>query len=373
MIESVAPVSRVMMLVEINNPNRISTRFAEAFANSGIDFHTTTVVGRGPLHDQLEAQRFPAHALGCTSAVGYIGGARRLAALCRNLGTQIIHAVEPIPAAVAILARWMGSGAKVVYNRQHVTSSHYQQTWLSRFSAQFADLTMTVSKASAAAAVEVDGAARNRVVVAYNPAPELREVPAEEIRELRSRLGIPEDASIVAIVARIRVEKGHGTLMAAMELVSARCPLPVHLVIVGAGPYEQEVRAYAAASRICDRIHFVGHHLDVAPWFALADVVANPSDRDACPIAVIEAMSASKPIVATHVGGIPELVEAGRTGILVPPSDPPALADALLAVLRSTERARSLGECARVRYAERFTVAAAVQRYLEVYTIASQA
>jgi glycosyltransferase involved in cell wall biosynthesis len=364
------PVRRVLILSELNVANRISAELVTELRNVGVEAHTVTVLGRGPLHEQLEAQGLTSFALDCRSALAYPAGAFRLACLAKRLGAQVIHGVEPIATMVAVMSRAFDSRAAVIYHRQHVCTQHAKQTLLSRLSAHGAHVTIAVSKAAARAAIEIDGADRHRVQVAHNGLPELRHVTREELESLRAHLGIPGEARIVSIVARMRIEKGHRTLISALDLLPSRTIIPIHLVIVGTGPYESEIREFAAAARTRDRVHFVGDHFDVAPWFRLSDVIANPSDRDACPLAVIEAMSAVRTIVATQVGGVPELIEQGTSGLLVEPSDPSALADAIASVVASPELARALATGARKRYEEHFSIAAMVRRFREIYELA---
>jgi glycosyltransferase involved in cell wall biosynthesis len=175
------------------------------------------------------------------------------------------------------------------------------------------------------------------------------------LRDVRAPLGLRADDRIVLAVGRLSKEKAHDVLVAAF----ARAPLArlsnVHLVVAGDGPERTRLRDLVARLGL-ERVQFIGHQPDVWPYYQAADVVALPSDSEGSPIALLEAMAAGKPVVATRVGGVPEIVEHGRNGLLVPPRNPDALAAALAGVLDEPLRAAALGGRARVTVAERFTV-----------------
>ena len=116
----------------------------------------------------------------------------------------------------------------------------------------------------------------------------------------------------------------------------------------------EELRSVAAT--LGDRVHLVGHQDDIALWFAMGDVIAMPSLREAFGFAALEAMAGGKPLVASEVGGLAEAVGREGAGILVPPNDPEALAGALAELLLDPSARRQLGEVARARYEHYFTL-----------------
>lgn len=175
------------------------------------------------------------------------------------------------------------------------------------------------------------------------------------IRDVRSPLGLSADDRIVLAVGRLSKEKAHDVLIAAF----ARPPLArlsnLHLVVAGDG--QERTRLTGLVARLgLHRVHFIGYQADVWPYYAAADAVALPSDSEGSPIALLEAMAAGKPVVATSVGGVPEIVEHGHNGVLVPPRNPDALAAALADVLQDPARGATLGARARITVEERFSV-----------------
>jgi glycosyltransferase involved in cell wall biosynthesis len=177
----------------------------------------------------------------------------------------------------------------------------------------------------------------------------------------RDRAGDPT----VVCVANLRPEKGHDVLLRAFSHVVKRVP-HARLVIVGTGPLDAELRSLAALFGIERQVEFVGAAADVWQHLARADVFALASSHEPGGIAVLEAMAAGLPVVASRVGGIPELVEHGRTGELVTPGDASALAECLVRLLLSEELRRSMGAEAETM-AARFRMATTVSRYFELY------
>jgi len=162
---------------------------------------------------------------------------------------------------------------------------------------------------------------------------------------VRSEFGIPPEAPVIVCVARLVPEKEHHVLLSAMETVDA------HLLLVGDGCLRTDLERQVQDRKLSGRVHFAGLRDDVRPFLAAADVACMASLFESQGIALVEAMAAGLPVVATDVGGIPEVVTAGETGLLVPPGDAVALAGRLGDVLGDpTWKARAqLAGPARVR------------------------
>jgi len=174
----------------------------------------------------------------------------------------------------------------------------------------------------------------------------------------------PENPTVIS-VANFRREKGHEVLLRAFALVVARLP-QARLVLVGEGELEGSLRELVTALGIEHAVNFRGRVGDVWPELAQANVFALASHYETLGIAVLEAMAAGLPVVASAVGGVPELVEGERTGLLVPPNDPDALGRALLELLNAPITARSMG-AAGAAAASNLTAARMRARYFELY------
>ena len=170
----------------------------------------------------------------------------------------------------------------------------------------------------------------------------------------------------VVTVACLRPEKGHDVLIAAMRRALSAVP-DLRLTLVGDGPARAAIAARVEDAGLSDRVTLAGHREDVAAVLREADFFVLPSLSEAFPNSVIEAMAAALPIVASDVGGIPELVTHGRTGILVPPGRDDVLADALVALARDPDSARALGRRARAEVTPRYSFDRMVQAFERLY------
>jgi glycosyltransferase involved in cell wall biosynthesis len=185
---------------------------------------------------------------------------------------------------------------------------------------------------------------------------------------LRRELGIPESAPVIGVVARLEPEKGHAHLLAAWPAVAAAVP-EAWLVIVGEGSECAALRAQVSRMpRVAARrVVFTGRREDVSALTAELSVAVLPSLREAQGISLLEAMARRVPVVASAVGGIPEVVTDGVDGLLVSPASPEPLAEALIRLARSSALRRRLGEAGYVTVRDRFSIDAAVRRVEAVY------
>jgi glycosyltransferase involved in cell wall biosynthesis len=185
---------------------------------------------------------------------------------------------------------------------------------------------------------------------------------------LRRESGVPGSAVLVGVVARLEPEKGHTHLVAAWPDVVAAAP-DTWLAIVGEGSACAALRAQAAAlpAPARDRIIFTGRREDVSALTADLDIAVLPSLREAQGISILEAMARRKPVVASAVGGIPEVVADGVSGLLVPPGDPLALSAALSRLAASPALRASMGEAGYRIVVDRFSMEAHVRRIESIY------
>jgi glycosyltransferase involved in cell wall biosynthesis len=186
-------------------------------------------------------------------------------------------------------------------------------------------------------------------------------------RGLRAELGIPDAVPLVGEIGRLCDVKGQ------RELIAALAQLPeARVVLVGAdleqgGAFQTALEDEAERLGVRDRIVFAGPRADVARVVAELDVLALPSWTEGLPLVVLEAMAQRRPVVATPVGGTPEVVVDGETGLLVPPRDPDALAAALRRLLGDADLRRRMGEAAYERARTRFSAGAMTRRVLAIY------
>jgi glycosyltransferase involved in cell wall biosynthesis len=179
-------------------------------------------------------------------------------------------------------------------------------------------------------------------------------------------LELPPDSIVIGVVAQLIERKGHSYLLRAFADIAAALP-KARLVFFGRGPLADSLRAQAAALNVIERVVLAGFRTDMAKLMGAIDLVVHPATAEGLGVALLEAAAARRPIVASAVGGIPEIVHNGESGLLVPPRDVNALATAVLRVLRDPELAQRLGEGARARVVARHSVPAMAAGNLAVY------
>ena len=161
----------------------------------------------------------------------------------------------------------------------------------------------------------------------------------------KAALGLDATRPVVGTVGRLELRKGHDVLLAAMERLRGRRPAP-QLVVVGDGPAGEDLRRLARSLGLGADARFTVTLEDVRPVLAATDVFALPSREEGMSNALMEAMAASRPVVATDVGGTGEVLDRGRLGLLVPPDDAMALGDAIAGLLDDPSRAAALATAA---------------------------
>jgi glycosyltransferase involved in cell wall biosynthesis len=213
---------------------------------------------------------------------------------------------------------------------------------LRRTAARFTDAFVAVSDTTAAFARDHRECAEHKLGVIRNGTDLSRFGRDPEARaRLRAELGIAPDAWVVGTIGRFVAEKNHELLVRAAAPSLAR---GAHLVIAGGGVLEDEIRRAVGERQHRDRIHILGLRSDVPALLAAFDVFAISSRTEGLPIALIEAMASELPIVSTSVGGIPGVIDDGRTGLLVAPGDPAALGCALERVMTDASLAEMLAK-----------------------------
>jgi glycosyltransferase involved in cell wall biosynthesis len=187
--------------------------------------------------------------------------------------------------------------------------------------------------------------------------------------DIRSELGLGPGDALVVTAARLAPQKALHVLLRAV----ARLPDTVVLAVLGEGPLEGDLRARAQELGIAGRVRWLGWRSEVAAYVAAADVFCLSSNWEACALAAQEAMQLGTTVVATDVGGMPELITTGRSGLLVPKGDDAALARALQEALSDPEMRAAMAAAARARLADAFSTERMLDRLDAAYRTASRA
>lgn len=313
----------------------------------------------GPFLELVRDEGMGADVLPIRGALDVVATAR-LAWRFRAAHVDVVHTHGHF--AVNVVARVAGriAGARVL-SHMHIENSFRNgmgrraQIALDNATARLCYALVAVSDATRACLVD-QGYPPGRLVTVHNGIDATKQAAPVRLREGRTILE----------VARLAEVKGQRTLIAALVHIDANAVL-VGRDLEQAGTYEHELRREAERLGVADRVVFAGYRSDVPSLLAGCDVFCLPSDVEGLPLVVLEAMAQAKPVVATAVGGTPELVASGETGLLVPPGDTDALAAALRTVLDDPDGARKMGEAGRARVLQEFTADAAAHRILGLY------
>jgi glycosyltransferase involved in cell wall biosynthesis len=225
-----------------------------------------------------------------------------------------------------------------------------------------ADAFVAVSELDARRMVEVEGVRPGVVMTIPNGVPSR---PGGDGDRVRRELGIPADAPVLGALGNARPQKGYPVLVRAAALLRERHP-DLRVLIAG-HLYDASLTDLVAELGLQDTVLLPGARSDVADVMAAFDIGVNSSDFEGMPLSLMELMDAGRPIVATRVGAVPEIVVDGVTGLLVEPGSSEELARAIGELLGDPARAAEMGRRGRERYHERFEVAAMVDRYERLY------
>jgi len=183
---------------------------------------------------------------------------------------------------------------------------------------------------------------------------------------LRRELGLPTGTPVVGAIGRLGRQKGYDVFIRAARLIHDRRP-DVHFLLVGKGSYEVPLRKLAGELGLDDCFHFTGERADALDILPLIDVFVMSSRWEAMPYALLEAMSAARPIVLTRVCGLENIVENGRAAAIIPPEDSEALSRAVLALLDDEERRSALGREARDIAAHQYSLRSTIGKLENLY------
>ena len=214
--------------------------------------------------------------------------------------------------------------------------------------------------------VEKVGVDSGQVKVVYNGVDALPQCGTADIDQCRKELDLPTGDRIVGVVGNLYPVKGHQYLISAIPTVLEKCPNTT-FVFAGRGQLEAELKEQVQQLDIDGKVRFLGLRQDISRILAMLDVFVLPSLSEGLSMAILEAMVAGRPVIATNVGGNPELVEDGESGYLVPSQDSQALADRVISLLTNRERALQFGKIGQLRAQGQFSLQTMVQEYQLLY------
>ncbi len=289
---------------------------------------------------------------------------RRLNSIVRKRRLDVLHSHEFTMAVV-------GAGAARLGGCRHVITMHggsyfaerLRRRMALRVAVSLSARTVAVSNSVKHALLKALHLADESVIVVHNGATPLE---GQGLR-IRRDLQLSEGDLLILAVGNLYPVKGHAILLEALVLLANRGKPRVVAVVAGRGEERDRLAARSAELGMQDRFHLLGFRSDVPDLLHAADVIVMPSLSEGLPMAIIEAMLAGKMIVATDVGGIPELISNDSLGLLVPAGDAVSLAEQLQRAIDSPSLRNELGKAARARALKEFSASAMAQKYASIY------
>lgn len=256
-------------------------------------------------------------------------------------------------------------------------TTHVRETWRkgwfkSRFVVDRAighliDRYIAVSEANSKYLIEEKRIPARKVTVIQNGCSMDRVNPEKAHPEgIRESLGFSKSDIVLIVMARLEPQKGHKILLQALSTVRAEFP-NIRLICLGTGALKDELNSLARELKLNEIVRFVGFQSNVADWLAVADIGVLPSFYEGLPLTAVETLAAGLPLVATAVDGTPEVVLDGKTGLLVPPGDPAAMAGAIRQLARQSELRQKLAKAGREWVLQRFTIERQVEQTSSLY------
>lgn len=332
------------------------------------DFEMTVICTgqEGPL--AVDARRLGAKVYALEAESGWnLTLRRRIRRIFRSHRPDIVHALLfgfDYPAVRA--ARETGVPVVVSGRRQLAHWKKPRHIRLQRRANHYVDCIVANCEAAAEFAAEQEGAGRSRYIVINNGIEADAYVSDADPDETRLRLGIPPARLVVGIVANFSPVKDHALFL---EIAGALMKLrdDVHFLMVGGGPLHKDIMRTVRQRGWADRFTRYTADDDVAELYAIMAVMVHCSKSEGSPNAVLEAMAAGRPVVAAAVGGIPELIEHGQSGVLIDSRDPAEFAGAVERLLTNSDEATIMGQMAAAAVRRNFTLTKMVQTYHDLY------
>ncbi|HPC18600.1 MAG: glycosyltransferase [Kiritimatiellae bacterium] len=362
----------VVGTLELGGAEDLVSNWCVLLKEWGFDCHVLCLLGRrGPHVERLEAIGVPISALpeGTGHGLRFI---REYATIVRGIRPNIVHSQCAWSLPQQTLAVMLGGTRHMVLTVHNTYPrgsplQRIRRVLGFRLASRRLSRIVGVSRAVSDHARNWWAVPTDRIVTIPNGIWLDRFLAAPGSRDdARALLGFPLSGTLVASVASFCTQKDHRTLLSAAAILAPRFP-QLRWVMVGDGPLREQTEQDAAQLHLADHIAFLGKRTDVPRILHACDMFASSSRWEGLPLAVVEAQAAALPVVATQVGGIPDIVEHGKTGFLIPPEKPEALAEVIATLAANPDRAARMGAAGREKAAAQFDIRKCARQYAELY------
>ncbi|MBU0512919.1 MAG: glycosyltransferase [Chloroflexi bacterium] len=329
----------------------------------GWDVRVITLMSGGKLIDELRQENVPVIELGLKNKMD-LDVVWRLRKIWQENPPALLH-THLYHAGILgrLVARWVQISPVIVHQHGPEHNRSGFRTWLDRQFSHWVTRYVTTCEAVSHILETREGISDQQIETISNGILE----PERRIPPTRPKDWLaPEGYVSVVCVGRLSPEKGQDLLLQALAKLKKQ-NMQVYTVFIGDGPQRDQLSTDVVRLDLQNRVSFLGIRSDVYDWLFNADIFVLPSDWEGVSLAILEAMAASLPVVATAVGGTPEVVLDGVTGLLVPPRDPDALAKAILRLLGDPGLRLRMGQAGRERVEKHFAISETVRKTEALY------
>lgn len=277
---------------------------------------------------------------------------------------QIVHTHASLSARIAAML----AGVKAIVHTKHCLDqlkTGLKKTVAAGINNQLSSKIIAVSQAVGKNLLDA-GIEQGKIKVIYGGIEEIKRLPKEEVDQIRSAYGIEEKDVVFGMVARLAAVKGHKYLIQAAEQVLKQRD-NIKFLLAGTGPLEEQLKKMVSDMGIQDKVIFTGFIKDIERIYNIIDVNVITSTSEALCLSLVEGMSLSKPMIGTDVGGVPELVISGETGLLVPAEQAKALEEAILKLADDSSLRDVMGRNAREMMQEKYSASAMAAEISRLY------
>jgi glycosyltransferase involved in cell wall biosynthesis len=370
----VAAPPRVLLVINslvYGGAERMMQRMISRLSAQGrVRYTVCSLEGDGPIGASLRSDGVEVITLGVAGGTvrQVAGGAARVRQLLKSGRFDLVHSYLYRSHCASRLAR-SGLPTRIpLVSTEHCLGDNrgLGVRLMNRLTSRMSDRIVAVCRAVADRAVLRDGVPRDHVAIIPNGV-EPRSSDARARARLRKVLGVGDQNALILYLGRLHHEKGPDLLIEALAVLARNTPGSWKAVLLGAGEERTAIERQVRATGLDGRVLLPGARRRVGPWIDACDLLVLSSREEGMPVAALEAMMQSRAVVATRVGGTPEVVVDGVTGLLVPPEDPGALAGALGRMILDGALRRRMGEAGRIRALAEFTVEQMADRTLDLY------
>jgi glycosyltransferase involved in cell wall biosynthesis len=329
---------------------------------TGFELHLACLRNIGELKQELEVLPIPRPVFDIGSLYSFrtFSEAIRLARYIRKHAIQVVHTYGLYPNIFAVpVARLSGAQIVIASIRDCGDILKPWQRWLQRLTCRLADCVLVNAEAIREVLIR-QGYRPSQIVVIRNGIAQPKTMRHEINCSVREELGLAPSAPLIMMFSRLNHMKGVEYFLDAASMVALRFP-EAHFLIVGDGAIKDELQHRAAYLGLTGKIAFTGFRTDVPRLLSEVSLSVLPSLSEGLSNTLLESMAAGVPVVATRVGGNPEIIEDGLSGLLVPPRDSAMLADAMLTILKNPVLASKLGKEGKRRVTDVFSMERSVR------------